>query len=263
VVLRALGLEDAPRETLVLFALSVSLGVALRLPFVFQSLDDSFSWREASTARMADNFRLGGWNIFLPEVSWTGPGPSYQGREFQLLSYTTAVLHAMFGWHDWFGRLVAFSFSIVTLVSLHRLAALVWDERHAYAVTAAYAVLPGAVAIDTSFLPDPSMLALLKLGLWLYVRWWTGGAAWLLWAGAGAFTLEALCKLPGLSAGFAVAWLIGMALARGRRRAALLSLLACGLGLVLIFGYYAWAIHLGTSYPPYHVAGHGYLWEWA
>ncbi len=260
-VLRALGLDRAAPSTRLLFAAAVALGAALRLPYVFEPLIDSFSWRQASTAMMADNFRLGGWNIFFPEVSWTGPGPSYQGREFQLLSYATALLHAAFGWHDWFGRLVAFGFSLVTLVSLHRLAALVWDEGHAHAVTLAYALMPAAIAIDTSFLPDPSMLALLTLGLWLYVRWWTGGSALVLALGAAAFTLGALCKIPGLSAGFAVAWLVGVAWRRGRRRDALWSLLACGLGMAAIVAYYAWAIHLGTSYPPYHVAGDGYIWD--
>lgn len=239
----------------------VLLALVLRLPHLTQPLVDSFSWREASTAMMADNFRTGGWNIFFPEVNWSGPGPSYQGREFQLLSYITALLHAAFGWHDWIGRAVALGFGLLTLVSLHRLAAAIWDERHAHAVAGAYAVMPAAIAIDTSFLPDPSMLGLLTLGLWLYVRWWSGGREILLWLGAAAFTLGVLCKIPGLSAGFAVVWLIGVLFARGERARAVRSLLACGIGLAVIVAYYAWAIHLGTSYPPYHVAGSGYIWD--
>ncbi len=29
----------------------------------------------------------------------------------------------------------------------------------------------------------------------------------------------------------------------------------------LILGYYRWAIYVGTNFPPYHVAGSGYLWD--
>ncbi len=258
---RVPGEESIKRAHLLTLGAVVLLAVLLRLPFVTQPLVDAFSWRQASTAMMADNFRTGGWNIFLPEVSWTGPGPSYQGREFQLLSYITAILHAVFGWHDWFGRLVAMLFGLVTLVSLHRLAALIWDEPHAHAVAGAYAVMPAAIAIDTSFLPDPSMLAMLTLGLWLFVRYWRGGPPALLILGAAAFTLGVLCKLPGLSAGLAVVWLVGAALLRGEKKIAGLSALASAVGLALVVAYYAWAIHLGTTTPPYHVAGSGYLWD--
>lgn len=31
--------------------------------------------------------------------------------------------------------------------------------------------------------------------------------------------------------------------------------------LLAVIDYYAWAIHLGRSYPPYHVAGSGYIWD--
>src|SRR5215470_1310591 len=88
-------------------ALIVLVAAILRLEDLRQPLNDVFSWREASTAMMADNFWQHSWNIFYPEVSWTGPGPSYQGREFQIFSYSVAILQAIFGWHDWLGRLVA------------------------------------------------------------------------------------------------------------------------------------------------------------
>ena len=91
------------------FALAAVLVIAaaLRLEDIRQPLVDAFSWREASTAMMADNFWLRSWNVFYPEVSWTGPGPSYQGREFQIVSYIAAVFYQLFGWHDWFGRAIA------------------------------------------------------------------------------------------------------------------------------------------------------------
>src|ERR671924_672898 len=85
-------------------AIIVIIAAALRLIHLRQLWKDLFGGREASSAMMADNFWQRSWNIFYPEVSWTGPGPSYQGREFQTFSYLVALLYAAFGQQEWLGR---------------------------------------------------------------------------------------------------------------------------------------------------------------
>ena len=140
------------------FALTAVLVIAaaLRLEDIRQPLVDAFSWREASTAMMADNFWLRSWNVFYPEVSWTGPGPSYQGREFQVISYIVAVLYKMFGWHDWFGRAVAVAFGLWSVLAIYKVTDRVAGRPTALAAALILALLPGAVAIQRSFLPDPA-----------------------------------------------------------------------------------------------------------
>ena len=76
------------------------LALGLRLEDLHQPLVDYFSWREASSAMMADNLPDNGWNPFWPEVSWTGDQPGYQGRELQTLTIAAAILDAIFGWGD-------------------------------------------------------------------------------------------------------------------------------------------------------------------
>lgn len=259
---RWLGIEDLRFADLVWLALILALAAVLRFQHVGQPLTDAFSWREASTAMMADNFRTGGWNILYPEVSWTGPGPSYQGREFQLLSYLTAILHAIFGWQDWLGRLVAALFSMVTVFSLHRMTALVWNERHAHAAAAVYALMPGAVAIDSSFLPDPAMLALVTLGIWLFLRAAGTDDRRLVIIAAAVFGLGALSKLPGMAAALVVLWVAAQRWRTGNAGFAGRTALASLGAVVVIAAYYGWAIYLGSSYPPYHIAGSGYIWDW-
>jgi len=251
----------AERADRIILVSILIIAAMLRGQYLFQPLVDAFSWREASTAMIADNFYRTSWNIFYPEVSWTGPGPSYQGREFQIYTYIVAILNAIFGWHDWFGRLVATGFGLVTVFSLHRLAALVWNERHAHVVALIYAAMPAAIMIDSSFLPDPAMLAFVTLGIWLFLKYWAGGAAWLLPVAALAFTLGALTKLPGLAAGAVVAYLVVIGVGKGQKRQRIPVILAMALGGATVFSYYSWAIFLGESYPPYHVAGSGYIWE--
>lgn len=253
-------LPSATVDRVVLFAL-LAVTLCLRLPYLTQPLVDVFSWREASTAMIAENYWQHGWNIFLPEVNWSGPGPSYQGREFGLYAYIVAILNALFGWHDWFGRMVATAFGMLTVFSLHRLVALIWDERHAHAAALAYAVMPGTIIIETSALPDPAMLALITLGVWLYVRYWITQREGYPILAAAIFTLGALSKLPGLGVGLVVLWLMLVSLRRGDRTTVLRTLLPLAIGLGAIAGYYAWAIYLGRSTPPYHVAGSGYIWD--
>ncbi len=256
-----LGINGMTHSDLAKLCAVMILAEVLRVWHLTQPLVDVFSWRQASTAMMSDNFRTGGWNIFFPEVSWTGPGPSYQGREFQLFSYMVAILHALFGWHDWFGRLLATIFSAITLFSLHRITALVWTERHAHAAALCYALMPATVMIDTSYLPDSTMLAFITLGVWMYLRYWTTGAPILLVIAASSFTLGALSKLPGLGAGLVIVFLAIVLAMRGEVRRARDTGIAAVIGLAVVIAWYAWAIYLGTHYPPFHVAGSGYVWE--
>ncbi|MHB1179978.1 MAG: hypothetical protein ACYCZO_16830, partial [Daejeonella sp.] len=98
---------------------------------ITQPFIDAFSWRQASTAMMAENFFKNSWNIFYPEVNWTGAGPGYQGREFQTVSYLAAILYQVFGQHDHIGRMIAISFGLWGIFALYKLVLLVWDKKHA------------------------------------------------------------------------------------------------------------------------------------
>lgn len=254
------------KSTIVLLILVVA--AAFRLQDLQQPLVDTFSWREASTAMMADNFYQRSWNIFFPEVSWTGPGPSYQGREFQIISYITAVLYSLFGWHDWFGRLVAIAFGVFGVFALHRLVDRTWGTVHAHAAAFMLAIIPGAAFIDRSFLPDPAMLALITTGFWLLILYVQNDRLIFLVGATILTALGILAKLPGIAVLVPMAYAaLHITHARGVLTMGRFLLIAFAALLIVaaVFGYYRWAIHLATSYPPYHMAGSGYLWDdgWA
>lgn len=249
------------RQDLVILIALLALAAAARLWWVGQPLTDLFSWRQVSTAMIAHNIPLNGWNIFFPEVDWTGPGPSYQGREFQIYTLIVALVQAVTGLSDTAGRLVSAMFGLLTVFSLHRLTARMWSEPHAHAAALIYALMPAAVMMDTSFLPDAAMLALLTTGTWLYARYFSGEGTRLLVLAGITFCLGVLAKLPGLGVGLVVAYLTVTLYLRADRKRAGRSLLAMAVALAAVIAYYAWAVHLGTSYPPYHVAGSGYIWD--
>ena len=105
---------------------------------------------------MAENYYRVNANIFMPQVNWVGPGPSYQGREFQTVTYITALLYRVLGEKDWLGRVVAIAFGLWGIFALYQLIRQVWSEAHGLAGAAVMAVLPGSVIVERSFLPDPA-----------------------------------------------------------------------------------------------------------
>ncbi len=236
----------------------------MRFNNIAQPLTDAFNWRQASTAMMARNFYHKSWNIFYPEVNWTGPSPGYQGREFQTVGYIAALLYLVVGEHDWIGRSVAAFFGLWGIFALYQLVRRVWDEERAFLSAGVMAALPGSVFIERSFLPDPAMVALMTTSVWMLVAYLqTDRLRFLLLAGViGAWGV--LTKLPGLVVGFAMLYATLTILRRrhqlNRRKIAVMSFVAV-LALIPVTLYYLWAVHLGRSYPPYHVAGEG-NWVW-
>src|SRR5215211_1838749 len=145
------------------------IAAILRLENIEQPFIDDLAWRQSSDAMMAENFYRKSWNIFYPEVNWTGSAPGYQGREFQTVTYITALLYLFLGQQDWIGRAVALGFGLWGIFALYQLVRRVWDEQRAIIAAAVMALLPGAIKLDRSFIPDPAMVALVTTSLWLFV----------------------------------------------------------------------------------------------
>ena len=235
------------------------IGAGLRFEYLDQPFTDEYSWRETSTAMMARNFYQGNDNIFFPQLDWGGPGPNYQGREFQTLTYLTAQLYRIFGPREWVGRSVVVVFSLWAMFAFFLLLRRVWDPRRAAAATAVLALMPGAIFTERSFLPDPVMVSLLLTALWLLVTFARRRQLRFLLPAVLIGTLGVLTKLNGLILGLPAVYLL-YAAARSRpfdRRewAALAGSAVFVAGCIL--GYYLWAKHLSETYPPYHFAGGG------
>jgi 4-amino-4-deoxy-L-arabinose transferase-like glycosyltransferase len=236
----------------------------LRLAHIGQPLVDAFFWREASTAMMAENFYHTNWNIFYPELNWDGPGPNYQGREFQTVSYIAALLYTVAGEHDWVGRSVAVFFGLWGIFALYCLIDRVWDKKRALAGAAVMAVLPGSIFIERSFLPDPAMVALVVTSFWLLVVYLQTARTLYLVLAVLAGIWGFLSKIPGLIIGLPMLYAI-VAVLRKREELHARKIIPIGIAVIItlipVAGYYMWARHLSLSYPPYHFAGSA-NWLW-
>jgi hypothetical protein len=237
----------------------------LRLKRIDQPFVDYIDWRQVSTAMMAENFYNGNWNIFYPEASWNGPGPSYQGREFQTVSYGAALLYLIVGKQDWVGRSIAVMFGLWGIFALYQLVRRLRGETQAILTAAVMALLPGSIFIERSFIPDPAMVALVVTSLWLLIVYLqTEHLIYLVLAGLIGL-LGFLTKITGLIIGLPMAYAVLVIPGRKQilypRKVIALGLFAF-ITIVPTIVYYLWARHLSLTYPPYHFAGGGnWLWD--
>ena len=251
----------------VLLVAILMLGAALRLQHITQPFTDYAAWRQTSTAMIADNFYRRNSNILYPEVSWSGPGPSYQGREFQTVTYLAAQLYSVFGQHDWVGRAVAVTFGLWGIFALYHLIRRVWDESSALAGAAVMAVLPGGIFIDRSFLPDPAMVALVVTAFWMLLAHLQTGQRRFLGLAVAFGIWGFLSKITGLIVALPMLYAVAHYTAQARQRkqgSPKITELAVAAVVTLapVVAYYLWARHLSLTYPPYHFAGAGnWLWN--
>ena len=255
---------DARTKTYLLVAILV-IAAILRLNHITQPFTDYVDWRQTSTAMMADNFYRRNGNIFYPEISWNGPGPSYNGREFQTISYIAALLYRLVGQHDWVGRSVAVTFGLWGIFALYQLVRRVWDEDHAIASAAVMALLPGSIFVERSFIPDPAMVSLVVTSFWLLVAYFQTDRLRYLFLASAIATWGFLTKIPGLIVGIPMLYAMFTILGRKRmlypKKLATICVAAV-FTLVPVIAYYLWARHLSLTYPPYHFAGEGnWLWD--
>lgn len=257
------ALPHTTKRILLFFILLAAL--SLRLYHINQPYTDLAGWRESSMAMMADNFYHRNPNILYPEVSWNGPGESYNGREFQTVTYTSNLLYRVLGQHDWVGRLVAVLFGVWGVFALYQLVRRVWDEKRALAGAAMLALLPAGIYFDRSFLPDPAMVSLVTTSLWMLLAYLQSGRMRYLILTMAVACLGFLTKITGMITLLPMLYAVLTILHAHKKRTVpeLAKLVVPGLVVVgIVAAYYLWARHLSLQYPPYHFAGaDNWLWD--
>jgi hypothetical protein len=251
-----------PRSYLLLLIIGVA--AIFRAFHIDQPFVDFVSWRESDDATIADNFFRGNQNVFLPEISWNGPGPNYVGYEFQLTTYLASLLYRILGQHDWVGRGVAVAFGLWGIFAFYKLVCCVFDKRQALISCAVLAILPCAIFVDRSFLPDPVMVSLVVTSFWLLLIFLQKADLRFLYLSIAIGICGLLTKLSGMIVGLPIAYaVVHLRPKQGNEQRRYFAILACASIVILatVLSYYAWAIHVSKTYPPYHVAASG-NWVW-
>ena len=225
-------------------------GIAMRCFRIDLPLFDGHGYRQHDTAAIARNFAEESMNAFYPRVDWRGESSGFAETEFQIYTFTVAVLYKTFGVHEFLGRGLNVCLFVLSAGLLFLFIQAVFDERAALIGVFFYCIAPLAVFYNRSFQPD-TLLALASLfSIYAFWRWsqrlrWP----WLVLSGLG-LTIAVLIKPPSLYLGLPLLYLAHLRFGRQWYRQHSLWLFAV---LVLIppflwywHAYQLWEIHGNT-----------------
>jgi 4-amino-4-deoxy-L-arabinose transferase-like glycosyltransferase len=74
-------------------------------------LEVAHNWRQATVVMVARNFYELDANIFYPKLDFAGNKSGIAGMEFPILNYLIYLMSLLFGYADWYGRLINLSIS--------------------------------------------------------------------------------------------------------------------------------------------------------
>jgi hypothetical protein len=229
--------------------------VCIRLIDVAQPFVDSWSGRQSMVAMIARNFYLHGFDIFYPEVDWTGPSPGYVGSEFPLVPFLASLFYLLFGVQDWVGRSISVLFFALSLPFFFLLVRKACNQRSAYYASAMYVIAPLSIFASRSFTSDMASLSFSLMALYFFIEWVEQPeSAALFLATALSTSLAVLLKLPAIIIGVPFVFLaherFGQAFLRDRRFYFLAA--AC---LILPIAWYVHAYLISISSVTHHFTG--------
>ena len=156
---------------------------------------------------IARNFYAGGYDIFHPQVDWSGPGPGIVGTEFPLVPLLAAAAYRPFGVEEWIGRSVSVVFFLFSLVFLYRLARSFCPPRVSLLACLIYGVTPLSVQCGRSFMPDMAALSLSLGALYYFTRYLQKRNRWDHLRMSALMSLGILAKAPLAIIGLPMAYL--------------------------------------------------------
>lgn len=146
------------------------LGAGLRGVDVWRPVDQPY-WRECDIASIARNFYREGMSLFYPRVDWRGDGPGYAEMEFPVYPWSIAVLYKFFGFHEVFGRLLSYAFSLMAMGIFFLLARYLLPAAGAIAASLFFALSPLVIRISNSLQPDGLMFLFYLMAIYAFIRW--------------------------------------------------------------------------------------------
>lgn len=140
----------------------------LRSRGLFNPLLDAHSWRQTFTATVAYNFYSSNMNILQPRLNVF---PEINEVEFHLYPFAVAVLYKIFGFHDYFGRLVSIFFGLGTIIFIYLLARRYLGELVASAAALFWTFSPMTIYYNRTFMPESAMLFFSAAGVYFFLEW--------------------------------------------------------------------------------------------
>ncbi len=98
----------------------------------FPPLEIGHNWRQTDGLMIARNFYEIDSNLFFPRVDLAGEKTGIVGSEFPILNYLLYIAYSIFGYEDWYGRLIVLIFSSFGAFYFHKLIRRYFGESTAF-----------------------------------------------------------------------------------------------------------------------------------
>jgi 4-amino-4-deoxy-L-arabinose transferase-like glycosyltransferase len=153
-----------------LFLCLFLLGAGIRAIKITRPVNTT-SWREADLSSIARNYYREGMNLFAPRIDWRGDGPGFTEIEFPLYPWMVAMLHKAFGYHELFGRVLVYLFSLTGLFLFFKLARYLLPPAGAFAASLFFVLSPLAFFVSTAIHAEGLMFLCYLTAAYFFIRW--------------------------------------------------------------------------------------------
>lgn len=216
-------------------------------------LEIAHNWRQVTSDMVARNFYEVDKNILYPRLDFAGDKSGISGTEFSVLNYAMYLLSLIFGFHDWFGRLINLVVSSYGIFYFYKLLKLKFDEKFSF--YSAFVLLTSMwLMFSRKTMPDTFSTSLVIIGLYHASCYFEKAKM----ANAVFYfifvTLGVLSKIP---AAYLLAVLVFPMMDREvvlKRKGTitLISILAC---IPVVWWYFIWVPYLNERYefPNYYM----------
>lgn len=116
-------------------------------------IDPASTWRQCDVLMIARNFYEIDSNIFYPRVDLGGKDGSIVGVEFPIYNYTIYLVSSVFGYQDWYGRIINLVLVTLSLLLLHKVLTWYLSEEAAFYATMVF-LFSGWFAYSRITIPD-------------------------------------------------------------------------------------------------------------
>lgn len=163
----------------------------------FPPIDVAHSWRQVTGNMVARNFFENDANIFYPCVDMAGEKTGITGTEFPVLNYLIYFFALVFGWSEWYGRLIVLVVSSVGSYYFYKLVKKFFSEKHAFFSTIIL-IVSNWFIYSRKIMPDTFSVSLTIIGLWFAILYLEQSKIRHLFVSSLLILLGILSKIPSL-----------------------------------------------------------------
>jgi hypothetical protein len=160
-------------------------------------LDASHNWRQCTGIMAARNFLEVDPCILYPRVDDNAGNSGVVGMEFPVMNYGIFLLSKLFGFHDWFGRLINLIVSSFGVYFFFRLIEKYINKQTAFASAI---ILLSSIwfSFSRKTMPDTFCMSLTIIGIWYMLKYVDTGKIGTMLLAFLFITLGVLSKIPAL-----------------------------------------------------------------